>query len=543
MLGDFGNNEQLTRETNEVNQLQNQLGAVNIATSDTTARKVDAAQTLEQLAQQKQQLQAQLAQAKAAHETELAELKELQDKLENEKPSWLQAQQEHDAAQQQLLATQNEIAQLQQTLENGRAESERLRQAVRDIQEETARLNGELENLRAQVKQQNMMLDINRRQVTASEQDREQAQRNLMDFREERGLPDTVLEEIANPSKEAPEAAPQVSSPASSSNFFDIFSSKISEADKDKSKETDKVKPTDFDAIFGNFGSPASSTGQSTSSPFDPAAWATPPERPSSAGSGLQNTSATPTTRSGRSAPPPPPPQSRHHRQASEGQSSISSVTTKKQRAPPPPPPPTASAAITSTTTSTTSSNAAAAKDDIFKESTDDFDAAFSEGQLNEAKVIHSDNTAGSNKNDLNWASSFGGFDYGNNGQPTTMTKDDDWDSIFGAPADSGSNNNSNNNQDSAPIVGFEDAFSSFGQQPAADSETSVHKPNKEEDEEKKKGQQSQDEPKSIPSTGNSNLEELIKMGFEQKDAKDALERYDQDLAKASNFLLDKSIK
>ncbi|KAI8141926.1 hypothetical protein BJV82DRAFT_670019 [Fennellomyces sp. T-0311] len=538
LLGDFGNNDQLTQDTNQVNQMQNQMGALSVSTGEIKAQKLDTQQTLERLAQQKQELQAQLAQVQMAHEAEVKELNELQQQLENEKPGWIQAQQEHDAAQQQLAATQNEIAQLQQTLESSRAESEQLRQNVRTIQEETARLANELNSLRSQVKQQNMMLDINRRQVTASEQDRDQAKRDLADFKEERGLPD----DIEIPEEPKPAEPKEVSSPAASSvisnsnSFFDVFSPKIEESKVSPAQApapAAALPADDFDAIFGSFAqSPAPSEKprsqqDSPLSVFDPVGWATPPEKPATTES---NTPA----KSSRPAPPPPPPQSRHHRQTSESSHTTPTTATKKPRAPPPPPP----SAVKNTAPPA-----------------DEFDDAFS-GQMSSAQVVSPSANTGNfadfddafgvfdkkedkqeeeatkdkatSANDLNWASSFGGFDFEES--KSKGKEDDDWDSIFGgSSASKAPATNVTTNTDKDAFVGFEDAFSNFdaAASPAVPASSAAHKK----------------EPTTISTGGSSNLDELIKMGFGQKEAKEALDRYDQDLVKASNFLLDQTSK
>lgn len=549
LLGDFGNNEQLTKETNQVNQLQNQMAALTTATREAKAQKLDAQQTLEQLAKQKQELQAQLAQVQMAHEAEMKDLRELQSQIEHEKPGWLKAQQDYEAAQQQLAATQNEIAQLQQTLQNGRMESESLRQAVHEIQEETARLNAELENLRGQVKQQNMMLDINRRQVTASEQDRDQAKRDLADFRQERNLPESVgLPEEKQ--EESTEKSPDTTS-NSKVDLFDIFSPKPGD---DEAKAEPSKPASDFDSIFGGFDATSVTTQHtaSTVSPFDPVGWATPPEKP------VSSAAATPTARSARPAPPPPPPQSRHHRQSSESQPppTPSATTGKKSRAPPPLPPTTNTSQQQQTPPDNTSSKA----DKPF----DDFDAAFS-GQLSDAQVVQSkpsdfdefdeafgvfdkdEKPSGEKKttttdNGLNWASSFGGFDFGGDSSSNSKRKDeDDWDSIFGGS----SNAKNNTDADPASFIGFEDAFSSFDQPKKDQATMSSAAPAAQapvaDDNNDSKSQKGGDE--AVKSTGNSNLDELIKMGFGQAEAKEALDRYDQDLEKASNFLLDQSSK
>ncbi|KAI9495580.1 hypothetical protein BDB00DRAFT_812531 [Zychaea mexicana] len=631
LLGDFGNNDdQFTQDTNQVNQLQNQMAALKTSTGQIHKQHLDTKQTLEQLAEQKRTLQALFTQVQMQHEAELKELNELQQQLESEKPGFAQAQQEHDAAQQQLTATQAEIAQLQHTLETNRAESERLRQNVHTTQEETQRLVNELNALRNQVKQQNMMLDINRRQVTASEQDRDQAKRDLADFKEERGLPEDYQIPVEQ-DEEQNKATEAVSSPAASSlassgnnntNFFDVFSPKSEDAAATTAaaavNSPAAATPNDFDAIFGNFGqssSPAASEKKpqqdSPLSVFDPVGWATPPEKATE--SSNNNTA---NTKSSRPAPPPPPPQSRHHRQTSDISHASTTSTTKKPRAPPPPPPSSAAAAVLANKPSSPASNHAQQQPSTTTVPTDDdaFDGAFSSttatggNPMNESQVVQKkdefddafgifgDNTSNKEQgaaaattttgeqeqknnvsgNDLNWASSFGGFEFGAETTTTTGSKgnkaeEDDWDSIFGGGSAgkgavastpfeaSGASPLANNTRtiaaaDQDAFVGFEDAFSSSfdttattAQKKTTPSKDEGSAGNSSNDNNNKREEEQQQPAASLSppggTTGNSNLDELIKMGFGQKEAKEALERYDQDLVKASNFLLDQSSK
>ncbi|KAI9323174.1 hypothetical protein BX666DRAFT_1884006, partial [Dichotomocladium elegans] len=467
LLGDFGESEKVTNDVNQVNQLQNQMGSLSVQTTQIQHQKLDVKQTLEQLAKQKQELQAQLVQIQQAHETELKELQELQQQVENEKPGWIQTQQEYEAAKQQLVAIKNDIAQLRNTLESGRAESEQLRRSAREIQEETTKLNSDLNALREQVKQQEMMLDINRRQVTASEQDRDQARRDLADFKEERNLPNEIpeLDKITEGHPGATAVSP--SEPvANNANFFDIFSPKSGETPKITDEKKDSA--SDFDAIFGSAVSSSSSPPPRSSpldSAFDPFSWTSIPEQ--------QIPSSPPElNRSSRPAPPPPPPQSRHHRQISDSHASITSTSTtatatKKNRAPPPPPP--------------------AAANKSTEKTIDDFDAAFS-GPLSDAQVIQEksdfdgfddaftafhkstgpeDGKKPVTSTNLNWASDFGGFDFGQSDSNNTGKKkeesSDDWDSIFG-----GSGSGPVKTAENKDVFGFEDAFSNFDSAAAA---------------------------------------------------------------------------
>ncbi|KAI9478327.1 MAG: hypothetical protein EXX96DRAFT_570431 [Benjaminiella poitrasii] len=599
LLGDFGN-DQISHETNQANLMQNQISSLTSQTTSLNNQKITAENTLKQLSQQKKELEAQLTDVRMTHEAAVKDLNEIQEAIRREESEWDKIRSEYDASQEQLNTVQNEIEKTKQTLENGRTETESLRRRVHEIQEQIAASNAELDNLRGQTKQQSMMLDINRRQVTAAEQDRALARRHLEDYKAagdlnkdesdsgdeeelsifadaneqptktgEAAVPNTTSSVASTPSLNNTFDSPivPIHTPKStefdannkSSSVFDAFSPSIATGAimaSDHNNNNTSVSGDDFDAIFGTFGA-SPSTNTETSTPalaFDPSQWNT---------AALTTTPTSPHTKTSRTPPPPPPPQSRHHRQPSESVSSIASITspsniatTKKQRAPPPPPPPA-------------SSTAAAASyviQDQGKESDDDddFEAAFSGKQLPEARIITKDDElaefddafkafdikpapsvapiqASSATNKDNWASSFGGFNFPGmddfaheepSAAPTTTTtvdtKDNDWDAIFGVTSSNDDRAATTNTGDTAINNGFDDAFSSFsddfGKQPKAESNKPTSNSN------------------TIGVMGDK-IEELVKMGFNEKDAKDALNRYDQDLEKASNFLLDHSSK
>ncbi|KAL9543435.1 hypothetical protein MBANPS3_008119 [Mucor bainieri] len=643
LLGDFGN-DQVSHETNQVNLMQNQISSLSSQTSDLGSKKQSAESVLEQLVKQKKELEAQLTSVRMSHETAVKDLNEIQETVRREEGEWDQVRAEYDSAQQQLTALQNEIAQTQQTLENGRAETESLRRRVHEIQQETNAATAELENMRAQTKQQGMMLDINRRQVTAAEQDRAQAKRHLEDYKtagnlnaeededdastesentdeDESIFADSKQEPTTGPAAVAmatsPEATPSVvSTPAlhnlfgespvpksatspfaSSSSPFDAFSPVAATTDTNTGATADAGND-DFDAIFGSMSSPTTSTATAPVNAFDPTAWAT------TATAGTPTTPSSTTAKSSR-GPPPPPPQSRHHRQPSESVSSVNSATSpstisKKQRAPPPPPPPAAMSATQQQQQTPTQIQENSDEED-------DFEAAFS-GNLPEAKVVTKANddeddfadfddafsafdtkpnaasttqqqqtssaapasASASAATSDNWASSFGGFNFSSTdnvsqkpaaataaANTTTTVNDDDWDSIFGSVATAPTTANDQASPSAATTTaaatntqnnGFDDAFSSFGddfgkQSPVVTSSSTS------------KGKQPANAAPASPSPATTvtkspihsigivgdKIEELVKMGFNEQEAKDALNRYDQDLEKASNFLLDQS--
>ncbi|KAF7728439.1 hypothetical protein EC973_006119 [Apophysomyces ossiformis] len=595
LLGDFGNNEQLTKETNEVNQLHNQIASLKQATLDIKEQKVTVEQSLEQLARQKEELQAQTVQARMAHEAESKALVELQEVLRAEEPIWNQLRLEHEAAQQQLTETQNEITQLKQTLEEGRLESERSRRRVHEIQEETAQLTAELERLRAQVKQQDMMVNINRRQVTASEQDREQAKRDLADFKVEQNLDvkETDETETTSPQEEktssspfdmvfspaaAPAALPKVDSgspfdafrnlkssddgtespfdvafetpsetpvPESSPSFAfdDIFSPRMTEAEANAIQDKKKDESlSDFDAVFGDLAAAKPEEEEPPKEPIETInnepLGSPDAAKASTMSAGSNNGSNGAPVRSARVAPPPPPPQSRHHRSASETQGN-STLATKKPRAPPPP------------RSVLKEEEKNEEKKDVIDEAPsippteetnkpseeDEFDAEFASGPLTEAKVVtdgfadfdavFDDPKREIKPSSTTWPNQFSGFDF----PPSASAKgEDEWDSIFGGSTTATKEGDSKQTEKTEP-VGFEDAFSSFISGEAAPAAATVQ------------GNEKTSKGPSEEKGTEEKIDELVKMGFDAQAAKEALERYDKDLEKATNFLLDQSSK
>ncbi|KAI8986422.1 hypothetical protein BDB01DRAFT_849478 [Pilobolus umbonatus] len=184
------------------------------------------------------------------------------------------------------------------------------------------------------------------------------------------------------------------------------------------------------------------------------------------------------------------------------------------------------------------------------KETKDEFEAAFS-GKLSEAKVVMKDEEdddfsnfddafksmdiksepptqKSAVTNDVTQSNAgLGGFEFPEYDAKPTVAKDDDtsmdWDSIFGAaPATS----NSETKPDAKRVSnGFDDAFASFSDDFGSSSKASVSSPQKS---------------FSIGLVGDK-IQDLVKMGFAEKEAKEALNRYDQDLEKATNYLLDQS--
>ncbi|ORX44930.1 hypothetical protein DM01DRAFT_1340240 [Hesseltinella vesiculosa] len=528
LLGDFGNNDQLPQVTNQVNQLQNQIQSTHRAMADVKQQKISAEQSLEQLGKQKEELQTALTQVKLAHDTELKELTELQETVQREEPAWQQAQREFEAAQKQLSQARHDIQQLKQRIDASRQQSEQYRQQVHTIQHETQALLAQIDQLNGDVKHQTTMADVHRRQVTAAEQDRQQAQRNLADAKEVQGMTesakglglhtnspfqstpqndnndDTSSDDdtpFQRPSLAASTAAASSSPPAPASawpdspfgpppatnlppsdtkpNFFDVFSPHLSQAESPATPKTPQppaapasapaASPNDdFDTVFGDLAGIPSPDEQPASSPFSP--FQVPPTE-------SDPFASTPTT-----APAPAPATTASTATASafddDFDAAFSGLSDAKQATP--------------------------AQGDM-----DDIDAAF--GIFDKSAT----DTPQTHQDPSTWATSFDGIQQPKGKAPASDKPADDWDSIFGgAPASSAASPTTASANPTEPF-GFDDAFSS-ADVPTPDVKAAVAK------------------------AGESDkVDELVKMGFDRSVAKDALNRYDQDVTKATNYLLD----
>ncbi|KAI8060124.1 hypothetical protein BC940DRAFT_312641 [Gongronella butleri] len=554
LLGDFGNNDALPRETNQVNQLHNQISALQSTTMDVKKQKATAEQTLEQLGKQKAELQTALTQVQMAHDAEVKELNALQETIRQEEPAWQQARSEYDAAQQQLQAARQEIQQLKQRIESSREQSEQYRQQVVAIQQETQQLLQQVEQLTGEAKQQETKTDIHHRQVTAAAQDRDQAKRHMEDAKEVQGMTQALANDVhigetnaapSNPpnlstpiathgdgddgetssdddepfdrKKYAAAAAASPKSPTSpkvpsnsnspfathsttepKNSFFDIFSPHLSQAESPagtpKQETTapaaNAAAPDDFDAVFGDLAGVPS------------------PDEQANDEQTTKNVVHDPFAAFGASAAAPTQPAATSSSPSAFDDDFDAAFSGSL------------SAAKVATVSSPVQGNAK--NTDI-----DDIDAAF--GLFDQKTVPKEAPTA--------WASSFDGFNAGASGSGSghapaaAAAPADDWDAIFGAAASAAPAAAAPAATTSAPAessstasFGFDDAFSTSAvastSAPAATTTPDAAS-------------------RAAKASESDKLEELVRMGFDRTMAKDALNRYDQDVTKATNFLLD----
>jgi hypothetical protein len=295
LLGDFDNNTQITADTNQVNQLQNQIADTISSTSNIRNQKLSIEETLAQLQKQKQEYSAQLAQVQLAFNQENGDLQKLQETLSHEEPDLQRIRQEAEAAEANLNLLRNQKQDMERKIHDGRIESEQLRRRVTEIQEETKLLKLEIQNLQSSSRKQDMMLDVNRRQVTAADMDKSAVTRELNERREEHGLSPRDPTDFPDISKtesshelEKSEAFNTVaekspvslgSRPPTAQSFNQIFGSAF--PTRGESVTSPAMTMNSFDAAFEELASPTLNTSLSKEQrPYSPFASMTTTQPP-----------------------------------------------------------------------------------------------------------------------------------------------------------------------------------------------------------------------------------------------------------------------
>ncbi|GAB5589486.1 hypothetical protein Unana1_04386 [Umbelopsis nana] len=602
LLGDFDNNAQITTDTNQVNQLQNQISDTITSTNEVRKQKLSIEESLAQLQKQKQEYSAQLSQLQLAFNQENGDLQKLQETMNNEQPDLLRVRQETETAEANLNLLRNQNQELERKIQDGRVESEQLRRRVTEIQEETRLLKLEIQNLQTSSRKQDMMLDVNRRQVTAAEMDKSAVSRELNEVREERGLPprdpnekiggdtqsivsdhNTADETIVDNDPFQRAASPN--SRPSTAQSLNQPSMPFSSAFQPRTEAVASPAMTmnSFDAAFEDLASPTLNTSLPKERPYSPLGQATaaPATNAFSDAAAKSDTNDTINTFSEAAQKPSTSfddafgdlddshdtaaqPQASNDtsvasafddsflktkgtnlaldldEDSSDDEEVLSKVQARKTNDVP-------TGNLSGAAATSPKQESEQSKQPNF----DDFDEVFG-GKLDDAEIVPAsgakafDNTFKSSFDDFDDAfdkphsadqpataaatdkgkSKFDAFDFSDfetqlgTSESTNGNVHDDLDSIFGSPAAG-----QIDTKVPAQSMSFEDAFGSFDAPPATSTNppaTAISAAND-----------------KVKSDDKPEIMQLIGMGFSRAQAVDALRRYDNDLIKATNFLLD----
>ena len=163
---------------NKKNQLENtQLGLSSLESTRATLEKSDKSN-----ASQLQELEASLATARSRHEEETKIVADLRSRVSDQQEKMKNLNMDTIAAESDLSAMRSERDELEQALLRDKEEIRGLQKKMREADEEKTTLKNLLEKLKKETRQQKGMVTIAKKQLSTSEGNRDNAQKDLDDF-------------------------------------------------------------------------------------------------------------------------------------------------------------------------------------------------------------------------------------------------------------------------------------------------------------------------------------------------------------------------
>ncbi|KAF9279068.1 hypothetical protein BGZ68_008147 [Mortierella alpina] len=197
----------LTSETGELASMQNQINNLSQVTGDLQAKRAILEKQLSVLSAQKQDISIRLNQIKTLHEGETKTIRDLESTLSSIQPQLIKLREEYAVSERELNIARSNKDEFMLTLAKDQEESNMIRARLRQNNEETIKLREELEAKKKDTGRQKGLLEIARRQLSASDADKQK-----------------LVNEIAQESEKAAQAAKEIQalstlSPASTSSL------------------------------------------------------------------------------------------------------------------------------------------------------------------------------------------------------------------------------------------------------------------------------------------------------------------------------------
>ncbi|KAF9948591.1 hypothetical protein BGZ72_009507 [Mortierella alpina] len=197
----------LTSETGELASMQNQINNLSQVTGDLQAKRAVLERQLSLLSAQKQDISIRLNQIKTLHEGETKAIRDLESTLSSIQPQLIKLREEYAVSERELNIARSNKDEFMLTLAKDQEESNMIRARLRQNNEETIKLREELEAKKKDTGRQKGLLEIARRQLSASDADKQK-----------------IVNEIAQESEKAAQAAKEIQamsslSPASASSL------------------------------------------------------------------------------------------------------------------------------------------------------------------------------------------------------------------------------------------------------------------------------------------------------------------------------------
>ncbi|KAF9557074.1 hypothetical protein EC968_007807 [Mortierella alpina] len=197
----------LTSETGELASMQNQINNLSQVTGDLQAKRAILEKQLSVLSAQKQDISIRLNQIKTLHDGETKAIRDLESTLSSIQPQLIKLREEYAVSERELNIARSNKDEFMLTLAKDQEESNMIRARLRQNNEETIKLREELEAKKKDTGRQKGLLEIARRQLSASDADKQK-----------------IVNEIAQESEKAAQAAKEIQalstlSPASASSL------------------------------------------------------------------------------------------------------------------------------------------------------------------------------------------------------------------------------------------------------------------------------------------------------------------------------------
>ncbi|KAF9303273.1 hypothetical protein BGZ74_004073 [Mortierella antarctica] len=163
----------ITSETGELASMQNQINNLSKVTGDLQAKRAILEKNLSALSAQKQDFSIRLNQIKTLHENETKSIKDLENALSTIQPQLIKLRDELVVSERDLSVARTSKDEFLLTLAKDQEENNQIRIRLRQNNEETIKLREELEAKKKDTGRQKGLLEIARRQVAASEADKQ----------------------------------------------------------------------------------------------------------------------------------------------------------------------------------------------------------------------------------------------------------------------------------------------------------------------------------------------------------------------------------
>jgi epidermal growth factor receptor substrate 15 len=231
--------KKLTNETTELANLSNQIGSLTKQTQELNVKRVSAETDLSTLNSQKQHIETQLAQLRAAYEKEAVQVRRVEEQLAASRAGTTKATQEFQRIEADYNELQYKRQEVASQLEADKRENENLKERMNAINSENRQLREEVERLQSQARREKGLVDVNRRQVEKSEQEREKLKS---------GVEEANRSTVASP---APPASPTLSQGSVSTNPFYRKSPPVTDNAFSPSFTHSKQSAPSMDDVFG----------------------------------------------------------------------------------------------------------------------------------------------------------------------------------------------------------------------------------------------------------------------------------------------------